>query len=234
MVGISPSFSSSQKKRGDGKQVKMGHFAFGAFFLVGYMLALYVWAGVFLNNMDFSDRYTRLLPFAGSSFRHTARYGWEWGFIYAMFFINLLPGYLLACAICNNSHPRWSKIHYWISEIAVVGNFVFFIALGVMWLFVCNTGHSQGSPCNSAQWCCSHYVDKPEWCQNGIACAGDVDNSRNTEFFATFMYSWIFFVLAFFHIKVNKDLRSVGMFMEEEEEEKEEEIDDEEEKELKN
>lgn len=214
MVGVSPSWDD-RGGGGGGKRVKMGHFAFAAFFLVVYMLALYIWAGIFLNNIDFSDRYTRLLPFAGSSFRNTARYNWEWGFIYAMFFINVIMGYLLATSICNNSHPLWAKVHLWWSGITLFGNVVIFITLGVMWLFFCNTGYSQGSPCNSAQWCCSHYVDKPEWCQNGIACAGTVDNSRNTEFFATFMYSWILIILAWAHRSVHKYLWAVGMFMEE-------------------
>lgn len=213
MVGISPTWDDSTK--GGGKKVKMGHFAFGVFFLMVYMFGFFIWAGIFLNNMDFSDRYTRLLPFAGNSFRNTVRYGWEWGFIYAMFFMNLIMGYLLASAICNNLHPLWSKVHLWWSGVALFANVVFFITLGVMWLFFCNTGYSQGSPCNSAQWCCSHYIDKPEWCQNGIACAGTVDNSRNTEFFATFMYSWIFIIIAWAHRSVNKHLWSVGMFMEE-------------------
>lgn len=206
MVGISPGSD-------DGQRVKFGDFVLAAAFLTAYMIMLFVWIGVFLNNMDFTDRYTHLSQFAGSSFRNTARYDWQWGFIYAMFFINVLLGYFFASAICNNSHPLWAKVHRVFCDITVVGNFVIFIALVVMWLFFCNTGGSQGSPCNSAQWCCNHYWDKPQWCPNTIACPGTVSSSRSNEFFATFMYAWILIIMAWLHKKLNKYLWAQGMFM---------------------
>ena len=208
MEGISPNGDSS-----DVKGVKFGDFVLGSVFLTVYMLGIYIWIALFLNNMDFTDRYTHLSPFLGSSFRHTARYGWEWGFIYAMFFMNVLMGYFFAAAICNNSHPLWAKVHRWWCSLTMIANFVIFVALAVMWLFFCNTGYSQGSPCNNAQWCCDHRLDQPEWCQNTIACPGDVSRSRSDEFFATFMYSWVLIIVAWAHKSLNKYLWSQGMFM---------------------
>lgn len=225
MVGISPAFDNFYSYKQENPNVKLkaysrrpvkpGHFIFAAFFLTAYIIFLFSWIGIFLNNMDFTDRYTHLSQAAASSFRHTARYEWQWGFIYAMFFINVFMGYFLAAAICNNSHPLWARVHLWFSSIAFVGNFVIFLTLAFIWLVACNTSSSVGSPCNNPQWCCDHRNDAPEWCQNTITCGGTVSRARSDEFFATFMYSWILILFSWAHRSVHKYLWSVGMFEEE-------------------
>lgn len=218
MVGISP---GALPKEGEDpssrKNVKMGDFVFGTVVLVVYMLGLFVWVGIFLNNMDFDDRYRKLSPFMDSSFRTSARGGWEWGFIYTMFLVNVLMGYLLAAAICNNSHPRWSRIHLWFTGLALFANVIFFVALSVMWLFVCNTSFSAGSPCNDPRWCCNYYADNPKWCPNTIGCptnppGGSISLQRSEEFLVTWIYSILFIVIAWIHRGVNKELQRAGMF----------------------
>jgi hypothetical protein len=208
MVGISPKFNEP------GAKVKWGYFVFGTVIMILYMLSLFVLIGLFINNMNFSDRFTHLSQF-GTSYKHSGRYGTEWGFIYAMLVMNLIQGYLLAFAICNNGQPLWSKSHLWFSGLTLFANFIFFVTFGILWLFFCNTGYSQGSPCNDDRWCCEHYVDKPEWCQNVVNCGGSVSLSRTGEWFAVFMYSWILIVCSWIHRSVNKLLRQHGMFVEE-------------------
>lgn len=208
MTGVSPTPDNT------GPHAKWGHFVGAATFLTLYMLGMFVLIGIFYNNMMFADHFTHLSEMPASSFYHSSRYSAQWWFLYWFAFFNLVMGYLFAAAICNNAQPMWAKVHKWWTGLTLFANIVFLIAFSIFWLFFCNTGYSEGSPCNSVNWCCSHFVDKPEWCQNVVPCVGAPGLSISTEFLAAWIYSIILIVVSWAFLSLNKHLWSVGMFME--------------------
>lgn len=208
MTGVSPTPDNTRR------HAKWGHFVGAATFLVIYMLGVGALICVFYNNMQFADGYTHLSQMPASSFYNSSRYSAEWWFLYWFAFLNLVMGYLFAAAICNNGQPIWARVHKWWCGLTLFGNIIFFAGFTVFWLFICNTGYSEGSPCNDVRYCCQYYVNQPQWCQNVVNCGASINLNISTEFLATWIYSIILIVISWAFIALNKQLWSVGMFVE--------------------
>jgi len=145
-------------------------------------------------------------------FKIQKRYGWDWWNVWLLSLNAILP-MILAFAAVNNSVEEWARMHSFLSVLAIVMNLWVVLVLSWRWLFYCNNSFSgMQSACNDYRWCCVFYPSV--WCPNTMACNPVVpysDLQRNNEMEQHWAFSFVFFLLAWWHININQDMREFGM-----------------------
>ena len=113
----------------------------------------------------------------------------------------------------NNGIEEYGRMHRFLSTFNVASNFVIFIFLTIMWIFFCDNGGSGAmSACNDYRWCCVYFPSV--WCPNTIPCTPAVtaaELSRNGEMWQHWFLCIPFFVLAWWSITYNDDLREFSV-----------------------
>ena len=192
------------------------HYIGGIVFIVISLLVFLYWAGVPLLNTQFFHGYSRL----GSptvEFR-SARYGWDWWTIWLLTLNGLAP-LLLARALTENKIQEYSRAHGFIVALLLLVNLWCFAVLSIRWCAFCNRSGTPGSTaCNDYRYGCVYFgasTENTHWCPNGIGCTPAVtsgDLYRNAEYFQHWLFSIIFFLMAFLHLGVKDSLAKFGLF----------------------
>lgn len=189
----------------------LGVFVGGTLFLFFSAVVCFVWMGIYLVNLNYIHEYTSLNRF------NSARYNWDWWFVWLLTFNVLLP-FSFGHALTNNGVGAWARVHRFFSFITVWCNLLSVIALTIQWLFFCNNGGSGlYSACNDYRWCGVFFSEAGGFCTNGMAFPSpyNVDYAnlaRNTDATAVWVYTFIFMVHGWAHLAINADFRKYGIF----------------------
>jgi hypothetical protein len=196
--------------------IKSRHYVWATMFVIGSTLFYMYPIMVPMLNAKFPANYESISPRVFVS----SRYGYEWWITFIMS-LNILLPYALALALVNNNVPEWAHLHYYTARLLTFVNIVLFIMFSVDWVFLCNNGFVPWSTlCNDPRYCCVYFGSSQinlEWCPNITPCTPDVSGSmlyRSDEFFQIWLWCLFFWLLAFSHRAINKELAQYGFFRE--------------------
>lgn len=183
-----------------------------AFFIILSGGLYQYWLTVPCVNSLFPRFYPRLGSELPGPFLSTPMHdNWDW-WIFAVTHWNALPPMVLAMAVTHRSLHEYAFAHSFVSVWAFLANLFVIVAGAVRWVGFCNTsGSGYSTSCNSDLWCCVYWPS--EWCPNNGACiftsgaviaAGDLH--RSPEMTQTWAFAFVFFLMAFWHLRINHSL----------------------------
>lgn len=180
-------------------------------FIVVHTGVYLYWLMVLINTIytnEYANFSTPPLPGVFSD----SRYGWEWWPVWLLGLNVFLP-FALQFAMLNNHVLQYSRMHRWFSTTAMITNLVAFALLTVLWLVRCNNTYSgSASMCNDYRWCGVYFPS--QYCPNAVPFVPAVsatDLSRNSEASQHWIFSLVFWLLAWWHTSLNGDLREYGV-----------------------
>lgn len=212
-LGYSPTVFSPTEVF-DPVKVKSRHYAQTAAFIFCSALFCFCYFAFILLALQFQNGYTNVGN-APPGIWNSARYNWQWWAVWCLS-LNLLLPYMLAMALCNNTMSEYADLHGTVAQISYITNIFAFIILSGSWFFACNTGWSAyDSSCNDVRYCCVFFADNPGWCPNFNFCTPNVSASqlmRSSPFFGAWLFSLLFLLWTWGHLKINRAMRRRGLF----------------------
>lgn len=133
----------------------------------------------------------------------------------ALLCLNIIPPLVFCVALAIRTTQFWHMIHLWTTiVVGIVTTIVLFylIVLLIPVLGYCNSFNSAGSICNDYQWCCNHFADAPEWCNNVTPCPSDPFLVPNGEYVAHLIYGLSFVALTAVELWLNYRMQRYGVF----------------------
>jgi hypothetical protein len=168
--------------------------AFVSYIYVGlfvYWTAGPLWDTIFINGFPLLG-----IP-PGPGPYYTNLYTYQWWFI---FFLvgNILPPILYFASILNNKSTMVSWLFFWVTILICITTFVSLGVLFGVWIFQCNNSiwlNSEGSICNSYQYCCRHFASATNTCPNTTPCPYPTDLQANGEYVQHMIFALIFDIM---------------------------------------
>jgi hypothetical protein len=214
-VGYSPVFLAPIESY-DAVRAKTRHFVQATAFNMLSMLFCVLYFGLVLLPTQFQDGYINVGNQPPGVWQ-SARYTWTWWGIW-LIGLNVLLPLMFASALTNNTMPEIAKLHYFVSRLALLANFISFVILSIIWLFFTNYSYTGWNTAgNDIHWCCAYFASNPTWCTNFGLCTPDVQPGqlhRSEPFFLCWLFTFLFFLWCLGHRSMNRTMREYGLFQE--------------------
>lgn len=127
---------------------------------------------------------------------YSNRYGYQWWFLFFMIG-NLLPPLFFFVAANNKRSVIMGWLYLAIILLVAITNFVSLCVFVGVWLFDCNNQfwfNSEGSICNSYQYCCSQFGGASNTCPNTTPCPYSITLYANHEFIQHMIFGLVFLI----------------------------------------
>jgi hypothetical protein len=160
------------------------------FGLFVYWVSFPLWDTIFIYGFPLMG-----IPPGPGAF-YSARYGYQWWFLFFMTW-NMLPPLTYFVAAINNKSALLGWVFFAVILIVNIATVVSLLVFVGVWIFQCNNSlwmNSEGSICNSYQYCCNHFGSATNVCANTTPCPYFLDLFPNYEFIQHMIFGLVFFL----------------------------------------
>jgi hypothetical protein len=125
------------------------------------------------------------------------------------FIFNFILVLSLFAIMADSKQKTRGDLHYITAFGSFLSNIIFVAVCTIWYFFYTNKTFSGTQPTNDPRWCCNYFMINLGLCPNNSPCiGGPVNITPDAAFILHWIFSGIFLVVTFFHIGINRLIRT--------------------------